>query len=162
MTRGLLATCLACLAACGADAVSTEGSLLLSTESPSNIEDPCCGPNVASIGYSVACGSPNGDGLTMDGELEVVEEDIGLVPGDETPSWQGFLDGLPPGDCNLTLTAVDYSGSVYCVATSTVSIEAGQAAEEIIPLVCTLSLGPRPDLTQEEVRACIEAGAACF
>ena len=162
MTRVLLAMCVTCLAACGADAVSTEGSLLLSTESPSNIEDPCCGPDVATIRYSVSCGSGDADALTMDGELEVVAEDVGLVPGDETPSWQGFLDGLPPADCGVTLTAIDFSGGVYCVATATVPIEAGQVAEEIIPLICTLSWGPRPDLTQEELRACIDAGAACF
>ena len=108
MTRGLLATCVTCLAACGGDTVSTEGSLLLSTESPSNIEDPCCGPNVASIRYSVSCESTDADALAMDGELELVEEDVGLVPGDETPSWQTFLDGLPPADCSVTLTAIDF------------------------------------------------------
>lgn len=158
----VLATCLTCLAACGADTVPTEGSLLLSTESPSNVEEQCCGPNVATVGYSVSCIPTHADALTVDGELEVVEEDIGLVPGDGTTSWQGFLDGLPPATCDVTLTAVDFAGEVYCVATATVPIEAGQVAEETIPLICTLSWGPRPDLTEEEVRACIDAGAACF
>ena len=147
---------LACLAlavtGCSDGGVATEGRLLLNVASPlSNVEDPCCGPNTASVSYSVSC-DPDAGGTIALGGLEVVDEQL----------WQGLVDGLPPGDCVVSLLGRSFDNEVSCSVAERVSIVAGKLEGPTIVLVCDDSSGPRTDLTAVQRQACFEAESPCF
>lgn len=137
------------------DEGTATGSLLLNTLSPRGIDPPCCAPVAVSVRYELSCETELGPEVAR-GDLEFVDENESHV------LWESLLEGIPPGDCTLTLVARDRSDEVHCTATESVAILAGSIQEPQVLLVCNLSFGPRSDLTEEERRACIDAGSPCF
>jgi len=142
-------------ASCSDAGGAVDGGLSLKVLSPAGVDTSCCGPFAASVRFELSCTTESGLEVKT-GELQAVEVSESFV------SWEIHLDGVSPGECVLHLVARDPSDEVYCTASEPVTVVAGDFQEPQVVLLCTLSLRPRPDLTDEERRVCIEAGSPCF
>jgi hypothetical protein len=159
--RLLAVAFLAFALACGSDDAARGAELVISTLAPG--EDPCCGPNATSIEFEVSCDASVAETPSAQGELQLAG---GVTGPARLVRWRGFTDGLPAGDCTVDLVATDDTGvgeeEVYCTGSEVVELALREAAEVELFLVCTLGVRPRGDLTEQEARACIDSGSACF